>query len=181
MINWMDILIMLIILINVIMGISRGMIRGIINFIGIISAIFLSIFWFREIGKYISQYFTIRQEIANLLGFMLIFLGVCLIARIIELLLKGIFSLLFISWIDRLGGALFGFIKGSLWVGILLIVITLFPVPEFLSRQLEESFLANRFALMITATYSYFEDWLPAGFQWNIDEFLRKFNFNLFV
>jgi len=96
-------------------------------------------------------------------------------------LVKGIFSLLFISWIDHLGGALFGFIKGSLWVGILLIVITLFPVPEYLNKQLEESFLASRFALMISAAYQYIEDWLPTGLQWNIDDFLKRFHFNLFV
>jgi len=172
---------MIIILVNIITGISRGMIRGIINFLGIICAIFLSIFWFREMGKYIFQYFSISQEVANLISFISIFIGVLLIARIIEIVLKGVFSLLFISWIDRLGGALFGFIRGSLWVGIFLIVITLFPVPEFLSKQVEESFLANRFALMITTAYRFFEDWLPAGFQWNIDDFFKRFHLNLFV
>lgn len=172
---------MIIMLLNIIIGIKRGMIRGIINFVGIIAAIFLSIFWFREVGGYISYYLNFRLEIANLIGFILIFLGICLISRLVELLVKGIFSLLFISWIDHLGGALFGFIKGLLWVGILLIVITLFPVPEYLNRQLEESFLASRFALMISAAYQYIEDWLPTGLQWNIDDFLKRFHFNLFV
>ncbi|MCJ7813792.1 MAG: CvpA family protein, partial [Candidatus Atribacteria bacterium] len=113
-INWIDVSIMIIILFNVIIGIHQGIIRGIINLIGVIAAIFLAIFWFKEVGEYISSHSQISVEIANILGFAIIFLGVCLIARIIEIFLKKIFSLLFVSWIDGLGGALFGLTKGSL-------------------------------------------------------------------
>ena len=115
-INWIDVSIMIIILLNMIIGIRRGIIRGIINLIGVIVAIFLAIFWFKEVGEYISSHSQLSREIANILGFALIFLGIYLIARIIEIFLKKIFSLLFVSWIDGLGGGLFGLIKGSLIV-----------------------------------------------------------------
>lgn len=180
-INWVDISIMIIILLNMIIGIRRGIIRGIINLIGVITAIFLAIFWFKEVGEYISLYSQLSREIADILGFGLIFLGIYLIARIVEIFLKKIFSLLFVSWIDSLGGALFGLAKGSLIVGILLVIITFIPLPVFLKEQLENSFLANRFAVMTTIIYNYFKDWLPLSFQLNTDEFLKKFRLNLIV
>jgi len=180
-INWVDISIMIIILLNIITGIRRGIIRGIINFIGIVAAIFLAIFWFKEIGEYISLHTTLSREISNVIGFAIIFLGIYLIARIIEMFLKKVFSLLFISWIDTLGGALFGLFKGSLIVGILLIIITFIPLPVFFTGQLENSFLANRFAVMTTTIYIYIKDWLPSSFQFDTEEFLRKFHLNLFV
>ena len=180
-INWIDVSIMIIILLNIITGIRRGIIRGIINFVGIIAAIFLAIFWFKEVGEYISLHTTLSREMSNIIGFTLIFLGVYLIARIIEIFLKKVFSLLFISWIDSLGGALFGLVKGSLIVGILLIVITFIPLPVFFKGQLENSFLANRFAVMTTTVYIYIKDWLPSSFQFNTEEFLQKFHLNLFV
>ena len=180
-INWIDVSIMIIILLNMIIGIRRGIIRGIINLIGVITAIFLAIFWFKEVGEYISSHSQISGEVANILGFTIIFLGVYLIARIIEVFLKKILSLLFVSWIDGLGGALFGLIKGSLIVGILLVVITFIPLPVFLKEQLENSFLANRFAVMITIVYDYLKDWLPLSFQFNTEEFLKKFHLNLLV
>jgi len=166
---------------NMIIGIRRGIIRGIINLIGVITAIFLAIFWFKEVGEYISSHSQISGEIANILGFTIIFLGVYLIARIIEIFLKKILSLLFVSWIDGLGGALFGLIKGSLIVGILLVVITFIPLPVFLKEQLENSFLANRFAVMTTIVYDYLKDWLPLSFQFNTEEFLKKYHLNLLV
>jgi len=180
-INWIDVSITIIILLNMIIGIRRGIIRGIINLIGVITAIFLAIFWFKEVGEYISSHSQISEEIANILGFAIIFLGVYLIARIIEIFLKKILSLLFVSWIDGLGGALFGLIKGSLIVGILLVVITFIPLPVFLKEQLENSFLANRFAVMTTIVYDYLKDWLPLSFQFNTEEFLKKFHLNLLV
>lgn len=180
-INWIDVSIMIIILLNMIIGIRRGIIRGIINLIGIIAAIFLAVFWFKEVGEYISSHSQISGEIANILSFALIFLGVYLISRIIELFLKKIFSLLFISWIDGLGGALFGLTKGSLIVGILLVIITFIPLPVFLKEQLESSFLANRFAVMTAIVYDYLKDWLPLSIQFNTEEFLEKFHLNLIV
>ena len=180
-INWIDVSIMIVILLNMIIGIRRGIIRGIINLIGVITAIFLAIFWFKEVGEYISSHSQISGEIANILGFAIIFLGVYLIARIIEIFFKKILSLLFVSWIDGLGGAVFGLIKGSLIVGILLVIITFIPLPVFLKEQLENSFLANRFAVMTTIVYDYLKDWLPLSFQFNTEEFLKKYHLNLIV
>ncbi len=180
-INWIDVSIMIIILLNMIIGIRRGIIRGIINLIGVITAIFLAIFWFKEVGEFISSHSQISGEIANILGFALIFLGIYLIARIIEIFFKKILSLLFVFWIDGLGGAVFGLVKGSLIVGILLVIFTFIPLPVFLKEQLENSFLANRFAVMTTIVYDYLEDWLPLSFQFNTEEFLKKFHLNLIV
>lgn len=180
-INWVDVSIMIIILLNIITGVRRGIVRGIINFIGIIAAIFLAIFWFKEAGEYISLHTTLSREISNIIGFAVIFLGIYLIARIIEIFLKKVFSLLFISWIDALGGALFGLFKGALIVGVILIIVTFIPLPVFINDQLEKSFLADRFAVMITIVYKYFADWLPSSFQFNTEEFLKKFHLNLFV
>ena len=180
-INWIDVSIMIIILLNMIIGIRRGIIRGIINLIGVISAIFLAIFWFKEVGEYISSHSQISREIANIISFALIFFGIYLIARILEIFLKKLFSLLFVSWIDGLGGALFGLTKGSLIVGILLVIVTFIPLPVFLKEQLESSFLANRFAVMTVIVYDFLKDWLPLGIQFNTEEFLKKFHLNLLV
>jgi len=75
----------------------------------------------------------------------------------------------------------FGLIKGSLIVGILLVIISFIPLPVFLKEQLENSFLANRFAVMTTIVYDYLKDWLPLSFQFNTEEFLKKFHLNLIV
>jgi membrane protein required for colicin V production len=180
-INWVDVSIMIIILLNMIIGIRRGIVRGIINLIGVVTAIFLAIFWFKEVGEYVSLHSQLSREIANILAFALIFLGIYIIARIVEIFFKKILSLLFVSWIDGLGGALFGLAKGSLIVGILLVIITFIPLPVFLKEQLENSFLANRIAVMTTIVYDYLKDWLPLSFQFNAEEFLKKYHLNLIV
>ncbi len=180
-INWIDLGIIIIMLLNIIRGVRRGIIRGITNFIGIVAAIFLAIFWFKEAGEYISLYFpTLSREISNLIGFVAIFLGVLLIARIVEIFLKKIFSFLFISWIDKLGGVLLGFLRGLLITELILVILTFIPLPGFIDNQLEESFLADRFAVILINLYGHLQDWLPASFQFNTEELLQKFYLNLF-
>jgi len=180
-VNWVDIIILISLLLNVIIGMKKGIIRGLINIIGIVLAIFLSIFWYQEVGNYISSFAKLSREVANIIGFALIFLMICLVAKLVEIFLKKIFSLLLISWIDHLGGALFGLIRGSLFIGIILIVLSLIPLPVYLKEQLRNSFFANRFALMTTVVYNSLKDWLPSTLQFNSEEFLKKYHLNLFV
>jgi len=180
-VNWVDIIILIFLLINIIVGIKRGIIRGIVNLIGIVLAIFLAIFWYQEIGEHIGLLVNISREMANIIGFTLIFLSICLLAKLVEVLLKKIFSLLLISWIDHLGGALFGLIRGSFVIGIILIFMSFIPLPVFLKEQLKNSFFANRFAVLTTVVYRSLKDWLPSTLQFNVEEFLRKYHLNLFV
>ena len=180
-VNWVDIVILISLLLNIIIGIKKGIIRGVVNIIGIVLAIFFSIFWFQEVGNYVGLLISVSREISNIIGFVLIFLIICLIAKLAEILLKKLFSLLLISWIDHLGGALFGLLRGSLVIGILLIVLSLIPLPVFLKEQLRNSFFANRFAVITTVVYNSLKDWLPSTLQFNSEEFLRKYHLNLFV
>jgi len=180
-VNWADIFILIFLLLNIIVGMRRGIIRGVINLLGIVLAIFLSIFWYQEVGEYIGSFVQTSREMANIIGFILIFLTICLLAKLTEILLKKLFSLLFISWIDHLGGALFGLIRGSLIIAIILIIMSLVPLPIFLKEQLKNSFFANRFAVMTTVVYNSLKDWLPSTLQFNAEEFLKKYHLNLFV
>ena len=180
-VNWVDIVILIFLLLNIVFGMRKGIIRGVINLIGIVLAIFLSIFWFQELGEYIGSYIQTSSEMANIIAFILIFLTVILFAKLAEILLKKLFSLLFISWIDHLGGALFGLVRGSIIIGIILIAISFIPLPVFLQEQLKNSFFANRFAVMTTVVYHSIKDWLPSTVQFNAEEFLKKYHLNLFV
>ena len=70
------------------------------------------------------------RPLANLIGFFLIFTGVMLAGALIGRLLASLFKWIGLSWLDRLLGAAFGFVRGVLVAVALVTVLLAFsPTP----------------------------------------------------
>jgi membrane protein required for colicin V production len=57
---------------------------------------------------------------------MAIFCGVLIVVNVLGIIIKYLLNVVFFGWLDRLGGAVFGVIKGALIVSIIFIVLTTF-------------------------------------------------------
>jgi membrane protein required for colicin V production len=76
--------------------------------------------------------------VANLIGFFAIFIGVCLVGAIVGQLLARLFKWIGLSWLDRLLGAGFGFIRGVV-VAVALVTVLLAFSPSPPPRSVVES------------------------------------------
>ena len=168
-INWVDLIILIIILINVILGFKRGIIAEILTLIGLISAIFLAIFWYSDLSIFLMEQFKWNETLLNVLSFVIIFIGVIIFFRLLENVLTRITALLLLSWINNIGGALFGFIRGTIIVGLLLFLVNFIPLPLEIQYQINQSVLAEFFINGLIVIYNSIEEWLPNHFQLDID------------
>ena len=109
-------------------GIKNGLFIEVASFISLILGIYLAIkfssFMKEIIVKYVSWNPNTIQVTAFLLTFILVVIGVYLLAKI----LTGIADLAFLGWMNKLGGGLFRVLKTIL---ILSIVIALFEKINF--------------------------------------------------
>lgn len=84
----------------------------------------------------------------------LIFFAVMLAIGVIARILQKIASWSFVGWINRLTGAILGFIKGVLiWLLLLIIISAILPQAEFLRT--------SRTLPYFKATIPYIQQWLP--------------------
>ncbi len=165
--------ILIIILFNVFLGFKRGIIAELLTLIGLITAIFVSIFWYHNLSVFLIRQFKWNETLSNIISFIIIFLLVISCFRILENLLHRIVDLLFLSWINNLGGALFGFIRGAIIVSLLLSLANFIPLPLEMRIQLSDSVLAKYLLDSLVIIYSSLREWLPEHFQFDI-EFLRE-------
>ncbi len=144
--NWLDIVITVVLSISIIFGMRTGIIKAVLSLVGLIIGVILA---GRYYGPLAEQLVFIPQaNVAEIVAFAIILIGVMVIAGVLASLLKWAASVMMLGWINRLGGALFGLALGATFCGALLAIWVKFLgidgaiVESILSRVLLDQFPA---------------------------------------
>jgi len=116
--SWLDIVILIIIAIPTVIGLKIGIIKAVLTVVGVIVGVILAgRFYapFAEVLTFISQ-----PSIAKIVAFGIILVGVMVIAAVLAAFIKKVISMVLLGWVDRLGGAILGFILGAIFCGAIL-------------------------------------------------------------
>jgi len=131
--NWLDIVIIVLIAIATLIGLRIGIIKAVLSFAGVIIGVILAGRYYLALSEQLT--FIPQANLAKIVAFALILIGIMLIAGILAALLKWIVSAILLGWVNRLGGAVFGFVLGAIFCSALLAIWAKFlgaegPVAE---------------------------------------------------
>jgi membrane protein required for colicin V production len=126
--NWLDYLLLTIMVVTAIVGIFRGFIKQVIGLAAVVAGLILAGLYYEQTAA-VFQTFVKNQLLSNFLGFILIFVVVLIAGGILgHLLTKAMIGPL--ALVNRLFGALFGFLKAVLICGILVFALVAFEVAK---------------------------------------------------
>jgi membrane protein required for colicin V production len=123
---------------------SDGFIHQAFGIAGLIVGYLLAAWQYHRVADWFAPHVK-SPWLSDIAGFMAIFLAVVVIAAIVGRVIRWAAKQAGLSLFDRLLGALFGMVKGSLFVSIILMGITAFTPT---SRLLEGSELAPYFLVV---------------------------------
>jgi len=127
--NWIDLVLILVLGLSVLTGLAAGFARVGIGFIAAILGIFIGFWSYGVVGAYVLDYVSSRQ-MANLIGFFVIFFGVVIVGAIVGRILAKFFKWAGLSWFDRLLGGAFGVVRGFIICAAMATVLLAFaPSP----------------------------------------------------
>ncbi len=134
--NWLDIVLAIILAASVIEGFRKGLARTATGLGALIFGL-LCAFWFHGT---LAAHFTFMdsRNAANLVAFFVIFLAFLLVGALIGALIARLLKLVHLSWLDRLGGGVFGVIRGVLGGAIVVLAVMAFtarPGPGSVSHS----------------------------------------------
>ena len=128
--NGLDILIILVIIASFIFGLIKGFVK-IIVFLSLIIVGFFLATQFYENGAELLMQWVKNMGLAEIIAFMIIFIGIILCFAVIGWILRKFLKALKLTWGDRLLGAGVGAIVGILIASIVLLSFTSFlPVDN---------------------------------------------------
>jgi membrane protein required for colicin V production len=140
-VNFLDYLLALILAYCLVRGIFRGLIKEFTSIIGVLGGFYFAYTYYPQVAEPIRKWVAVAAY-ANILGFLILFVGVYLVISIAGMVIKYLMNIAFLGWTDRLLGALFGTLKGVLIVAVMVAMLT-----TFLSERtiiLKESLIVRR-------------------------------------
>jgi len=128
-VNLLDVLLVVIVGCSVVAGYAAGFARVGVGFIATITGVLCG-FWFYGIpAGWIHQYIK-SATASNLAGFLVVFFAFVFAGALIGKLLSKLFRWTGLSWLDRLIGAGFGFVRGTLIaVAFIAVLMAFTPAP----------------------------------------------------
>lgn len=118
--NWLDIIIIIVSAISVLMGLWAGIVKAVLSLAGLIVGVILAGRYYVPLSERLT--FIPQDNLARIVAFAIILIGVMLIAVVVAILLKWAVSAMMLGWVNRLGGAVFGFFMGAIFCGALLAI-----------------------------------------------------------
>jgi membrane protein required for colicin V production len=123
--NLLDIIAIATLIILILKGIYRGFIREIASFVGIVMGIWMAYVFHPQMAEYLKAYLPPGPHL-SLFSFMVILTGTILICNLLGWFFKLLLRKALFGWADRLLGAGFAAIKGTLFIYLIIIILTFF-------------------------------------------------------
>jgi membrane protein required for colicin V production len=159
--NGIDITILVIVGFFGIKGLFRGLVIEIFTLIGLLVGYVIALREMGDLADFLERVFHIPELIANALGFLLIFIFITLLFRWIAGGLRRFLKWTFIGWLDRGSGLLFGLFKGTLITSLLLLLVSLIPLPNNLKEEENGSLLCQPVRSVAPAVFNFLKDAFP--------------------
>ena len=146
--NWLDIVILVIVVMAIFLGLRIGIIRAALSLVGIIVGVILAGHYYVPLSEQLT--FIPQANIAEIVAFAIILIGVMIIASVLAVTLKWIVSTVMLGWVNRLGGAAFGLVLGAIFCGALLTIwIKFFGIAGIISQSTLAVILLDRFPAVL--------------------------------
>ncbi|GBD94526.1 colicin V production protein [bacterium BMS3Abin05] len=139
--NIFDIAILVILLIFTLRGIFKGLIGEVTGFIAIILALIFAVRWMSAGTAFILSILNLSTVFAVMISFVLIFVTVFWGTIMLGRTLRKILKISMLGWLDHLGGAAFGLLKGAVIASLLVILLGFIPLNLTYRQYKQDSVL----------------------------------------
>jgi len=141
--TFLDLFFAAIVIISTGFAILKGVAREIISLVALIGGFILAVYYYQIPAAWLVEH-TRKEALADLIGFLIIFIGCILVGIIAAYVVNRFVKAASLKWIDRILGGIFGFIRGWAVSSIIVLALIAFPIREdVMARSILAPFLLS--------------------------------------
>src|SRR5262245_24910886 len=125
--TFLDYVVLIVVVVSTGAGATRGILKGTISVIAVLVGLITAVYLYRY-AAWICRLIVESPRLAELLGFIGVFLTVVIAAAFISFRLRRKIQGTPFGWIDHALGAIFGLLRGWLICSVVYLALTAFPV-----------------------------------------------------
>lgn len=140
--NLIDFLILIPIVYFAYRGFANGFIKEVLSIVGIILGVFLTFQYMDPVSTTIKPLFEEGASFVPFISAIIIFVGTLSLVHLVAYISKKFLETIKLNFVNRIAGAVFGFLKSGIVVSAILLILAGFSIPSEEARK-------------SSATYSY--------------------------
>lgn len=138
-INLLDILILIPLLLWAYQGYKKGFIISLASLAALVLGLYFAFFFSDFTAKKLTEYFTISEDYIAIISFVVTFVVVVIAVILVGNILEKFINILLLGFLNKSVGAVFGILKGALYLSILFFVINyLDPGDNVIKQEYKE-------------------------------------------
>lgn len=137
----LDLIIGVILLIFAITGLRKGLIIEAFYLASFIVGIYGAMFFSDAVAAWMSGFIKSNNDIVAIIAFIITFIGVLFLVRLVGRLISRLVEAISLGFIDKIGGFLFGAMKGALIVSIFIMIMNVLGFSSIVDNVKKDSFL----------------------------------------
>jgi membrane protein required for colicin V production len=126
-VNWVDFAFLLFLAIFAFQGLAQGFSRLAVGLVATVAGLLIAS-WCYDLPASLLLPYVSSKSVANVLGFVLIFILIQILGGLVALVLSRLFKWTGLGWLDRLLGFAFGALKAVVVGIVLVLILTAFPI-----------------------------------------------------
>jgi len=157
-------------------GYKKGLIIEVASLAAFVLGLYFAFYFSDFTAGYLKQFFNMEPKYMAAVSFIATFVGVVIIVLALAKLLEKFINILMLGFLNKLGGALFGMLKGALFLSVVILIINYFDTGRSIikPRAAKQSIFYEPVQSLAPLLYSklhldHFKDQIP-----DKDELLKK-------
>lgn len=138
--NWIDLASAVILFVFFFAGLLKGLIREVMTLVGVIVSFFAALHLAGIAAPWVLKWVVLPPRVSLFVGFLVVFILLLVLFHILGYVLYRVVRATPLTVIDRIAGGLFGVLKGSLIIFLVLLVLSVIPFRGSAAGQLKESY-----------------------------------------
>lgn len=135
--NFIDIILILPIIWFAYAGFKRGLIIELASLLALILGIYAALHFSDFVEEILQNVINMGPRYREIVAFIITFLVVIVVVHLIGKILEKIINLIFLGFLNKMAGGLFGILKGVVILSIILVIINQFD-DTFISQEKKE-------------------------------------------
>lgn len=123
--NLLDGIIIVVLVFCAVRGLFRGLTREVSSIIGVLAGFYGAYTYYQVLAPTVAAW-PIAGDYSYLASFFILFLSIFIGVHLVAMGIRYLLNIVFLGWVDRLFGMVFGALKGCLVISILFTTLTLF-------------------------------------------------------
>lgn len=173
--NILDIIIGIVLLLFAFAGLRKGLIIEAFYLASIIIGLYGAMFFSDAMSNWLAEVINVEPQYLALVAFILTFILFIVLIRFVGRIISGLVEAIHLGFIDKIGGFIFGIVKGALLLSILIMVLNIFNISDAINNDTRKnSVLYPRIENIANTLYSnheIIEDSMQKSFNKGMDFF----------